>query len=164
MAVGSTKFGRIFWGGPKGISSIGCCKSIWGTDQNCWSVLRNGNENTYKYKYYINLNLFILANLHISLIGGNCSDLLSFCARLSGYCSFMTGPLERGLALESYSELKELQSRFEQFGQGNPTKGVGSGEQQLSLPAGCESGEWGKGILLFTILLINGNKLIIHFF
>uniref|UniRef100_A0A914HD59 Abnormal cell migration protein 18-like fibronectin type I domain-containing protein n=1 Tax=Globodera rostochiensis TaxID=31243 RepID=A0A914HD59_GLORO len=58
-----------------------------------------------------------------------CVDLLPFCPRLSGYCPFMNGPLERGLALESFSELRELQARFEQFG--------GRGEP-LSLPVGCE--------------------------
>jgi hypothetical protein len=115
-----------------------------------------------------NIFIYILTNLHISFIGGNCSDLLPFCARLSGYCSFMTGPLERGLALESYSELKELQSRFEQFGQGNPTKGAGSGEQQLSLPAGCESEKWGrqKGgrrVTIFPFFNNDSIEQIIHF-
>ena len=43
----------------------------------------------------------------------------------------MAGTVEKGLALEPYSELKELQARFEQFGGG---KG-----ERLGVPVGCES-------------------------
>ncbi|KAL3078198.1 hypothetical protein niasHS_012085 [Heterodera schachtii] len=59
----------------------------------------------------------------------DCADFLPFCPRLSGYCHFMSGPLERGLVLDAFSELRELQKRFDQFG---------GSEDELSLPMGCE--------------------------
>uniref|UniRef100_A0A915DB28 Abnormal cell migration protein 18-like fibronectin type I domain-containing protein n=1 Tax=Ditylenchus dipsaci TaxID=166011 RepID=A0A915DB28_9BILA len=59
-----------------------------------------------------------------------CDNLLPFCQRLLGYCSFMKG-FETGLSIEkeSYAEFREVQSRFEKLAQS---------EQDPKAPAGCE--------------------------
>ncbi|KAI1723120.1 hypothetical protein Ddc_07315 [Ditylenchus destructor] len=60
--------------------------------------------------------------------GHACVDILPYCNRLVGYCTFMKGP-ESGLAIESYAEFREVQSRFEK---------LANSERNTKAPIGCK--------------------------